>query len=529
MIFDRARWLVPSAQLLLAGGIAALGFAPLNLWPLPILALAYLMQAGFHAGRTREAFLTGWLFGLGHFLVSLCWVPDSFTHQDKMPAWLGWLGLVLVSAYFALYPGLACALAWRLARRSAAGWALLLAASWMLCEWARAGVLGGFAWNPLAVIWLALPPLEQGLKWIGPYGMSGLVMLAAGGVWLGLLHRWRTTAGVTLVAVLLGMLLGRLTQPAANVPEAAGVPVRIVQPNINEEEKHDLELADTNLQRYVSLSLDAHPAPRLLLWPEGALADYVEYKAALRVELARLLGPGDILLTGGPSAILDPKGNDDNTIFHNSVFALDGRGRLLWHYDKAHLVPFGEFLPARPLLSAIGLSRLVPGEGGDFSSGPGPRTFEVPGFVVDGKPLRVAVQICYEIIFPGQVVDETHRPDFIFNPSNDAWFGPWGPPQHLAQARMRAIEEGLPIIRATPNGISVVIAPDGQVLKQVPHGQEGTIDATVPAALPPTVFARFGLWTSTLVGLLIGGLGLAMSRGLRMPRMRTAVLEQPPA
>jgi apolipoprotein N-acyltransferase len=525
MISDRASWLALAA-LLLAGGISALGFEPLALWPLPIVALAFLMQRGFHATRTRTAFLTGWVFGLGHFLVSLNWVAESFTHQDKMPAWLGWLGLLLASAYFAIYPALACALAWRLSRRSAPGWALLLAASWMLCEWARAGILGGFAWNPMGAIWLALPPLAQGSKWIGPYGMSGLVVLAAGALWLGLQHRWKTTTGVALAAGLLGMFVGRYEVPAA--PAVGGIPVRIVQPNVSEDEKHDLEQSDANLQRYISLSVDAHDSPRLLLWPEGALLDFLDQKAALRAGLARLLRPGDVLLTGGPSVILDLTGNDD--VYHNSVFALDGRAKLLWRYDKAHLVPFGEFLPARPLLSSIGLSRLVPGEGAEFTPGPGAQTFEVPGFSVNGKPLTVAVQICYEIIFPGRVVDEAHRPSFIFNPSNDAWFGAWGPPQHLAQARMRAIEEGLPIIRATPNGISAVIAPDGQVLQRIPHGQVDVINTTLPAALPPTLFSRLGLWTSALAGLLIGALGLAVSRGaVRLPRVRTAVLEQPPA
>jgi apolipoprotein N-acyltransferase len=525
MILDQARRLTPRAALLLAGAVSALGFAPLNLWPATFLALALLIDRGFQAARAREAFSVGWFFSVGHFLVCLNWIAEAFTHQSAMPAWLGWLAVTLLSAYLALYTGLACALAWRLSARSRHAWVLLLAGSWMLCEWARSGMLGGFAWNPLAVVWVALPSLAQGATWIGTYGMSGLMLLIAGALWLGLQHRWRITAGVALALVLLSTLLGRPAAPA--VAAAGGIPVHIVQPNVSEDEKHDPDQADTNLQRYIALSTDPHTAPRLMLWPEGALLRFLDYEAAVRAELASLLGPGDVLLTGGPSVVLDLQGNDD--IFHNSVFALDAGGRLLWRYDKAHLVPFGEFLPLRPLLSHIGLDRLVPGDG-DFTPGPGPRSFEVPGFKVDGRPLTVAVQICYEIIFSGRVVDEAHRPSFVFNPSNDAWFGAWGPPQHLAQAQLRAIEEGLPIIRATPNGISAIIGPDGRVLSRIPHEQAGVIDSHVPAALPPTLFSRLGLWAPLLFGLAIGAAGLAVSRGAtRLPRARTAVLDQPPA
>jgi apolipoprotein N-acyltransferase len=524
MIPNSARRLIPPGLLLLAGALSALGFAPLDLWPMPIVAFAYLLERGFRAGRAREAFAAGWTFAVAHFLVALNWIADSFTHQDSMPAWLGWLAVALISAYLALYAGLACALAWRLCARSRQGWVLLLAAGWMLCEWARAGAFGGFAWGPLGVIWLAVPPVAQAAQWIGTYGMSGLVVLAAGALWLGLAQHRQATAGVGLALVVLGTLLGRQAAPAA---VTGGIPVHIVQPNVSEDEKHDPGEADTNLLRYMALSTDPHASPRLMLWPEGALLRFLDYEVPLRAELARLLGPGDVLLTGGPSVMLDPNGQDD--VFHNSVFALDASGRLLWRYDKAHLVPFGEFLPARPLLSRIGLARLVPGDG-DFTPGPGPRTFAVPGFFVDGKPLTVAVQICYEIIFSGKVVDAAHRPSFLFNPSNDAWFGGWGPPQHLAQAQLRAIEEGLPIIRATPNGISAVISAQGQVLARVPRETQGVIDTQVPQAAPPTPFARLGLWASLLFGLCLGAAGLAVSLGIvRAPRARAAVIEQPPA
>ena len=192
---------------------------------------------------------------------------------------------------------------------------------------------------------------------------------------------------------------------------------------------------------------------------------------------------------------------------YNAVTALDERGAILGGYAKAHLVPYGEYLPLRPLLEPLGLSRLVSGTI-DFLPGPGPRTLDL------GAHGRAGVQICYEIVFSGQVAERGDRPDYIFNPSNDGWFGAFGPPQHLAQARMRAIEEGLPVLRATTTGISAVIDPHGVVRRHMPMHRAGRIDGTVPRALPPTPFARFGhgltlFWTIVFLALA----AVAMRRG----------------
>jgi apolipoprotein N-acyltransferase len=193
----------------------------------------------------------------------------------------------------------------------------------------------------------------------------------------------------------------------------------------------------------------------------------------------------------------------------NSIFVLMPGGKILGRYDKAHLVPYGEYLPMRPLLSTIGLSRLAPGDL-DLSAGPGPRTLDL-----GGEWGKVGLQLCYEIIFSGDVVDEKHRPAFIFNPSNDAWFGRWGPPQHLAQARLRAAEEGLPVIRSTPTGISAVIDGRGNIVKSLPWRQAGVIDAVLPPpANSPPPFARFGNIIPLGLGflLIVGGIVLRRRR-----------------
>ncbi|WP_327785550.1 apolipoprotein N-acyltransferase [Sphingomonas changnyeongensis] len=245
-----------------------------------------------------------------------------------------------------------------------------------------------------------------------------------------------------------------------------------------------------------------------MFWPEAAIDNgyYLAEDQGLRDWLARRLGPRDLLLTGGVAL---EYGKGWRAVGgRNSVFVLGADGRILGRYDKAHLVPYGEYLPMRALLEPLGLSRLVPGDL-DFWPGPGPASLDLPGFG------RAGFQICYEIIFPGAVASRAARPDFLFNPSNDAWFGRWGPPQHLAQARLRAAEEGLPVVRATPTGISALIGPSGEVIARLPHRTMGVIDGHLPRPLPPTAFARLGNLLSLMVALVLGGLAIVSARRAR--------------
>jgi apolipoprotein N-acyltransferase len=201
-----------------------------------------------------------------------------------------------------------------------------------------------------------------------------------------------------------------------------------------------------------------------------------------RRRMGRVISPGSLLLTGAID--LELKGGRAIAA-RNVITALDSAGAIRGSYAKAHLVPYGEYLPMRWLLEPLGASRLVAGTL-DFWPGPGPRTIDL------GPWGKAGMQICYEIVFSGEVVDRAHRPDYIFNPSNDGWFGSWGPPQHLAQARMRAIEEGLPVLRATTTGISAVVDANGVVRQYVPRHRPGRLDGLVPPAHPATLFARLG-------------------------------------
>ena len=531
------------------GLVSATGFAPLNLWPLTLLALAGWMALVARSTRGWRAFGMGWAFGVGHFALGLNWIATAFTYQAAMPAWLGWVAVLLLSLYLAFYPALTAWGTWALKRYAATSmvaagsrnprpnaipvaavptlsFILALAAFWTLTEWLRSWIFTGFAWNPLGAI---LVPVSLALpaKTVGTYGLSGLTLLWVG--WgLRLAFRWPATfrskpkSGTFFSTVILApiaflcvpLLVALLANMSvAESSQRGAVPVTLVQPNIGQEDKWEGGKADANFAKLARLTIPKDETPRLILWPEAAIPDYLEAgypsvyydraPAAARGRLTDLMNAGDLMLLGALKLELDRTG--DVVGARNAVMTVHSDGTLGPRYDKAHLVPYGEYLPMRSLLSAIGLSRLAPGDI-DFWPGPGARTLDL------GRFGRAGLQICYEIIFSGQVVDRAHRPDFLFNPSNDAWFGAWGPPQHLAQARLRAIEEGLPVLRATPTGISAVIDADGRVLDAIPMHKAGRIDSSVPRARAPTPFARYGNIVPVGLALLLIAAAIAFRR-----------------
>ncbi|HYE29128.1 MAG TPA: apolipoprotein N-acyltransferase [Allosphingosinicella sp.] len=488
------------ALALLAGLAAACGFQPLGLWPLTLAALALLLWLVREAPGLSSALARGWWFGVGHFVLGLNWIATAFTYQAEMPASLGYVAVVLLACYLAIYPAAATGLAWRWGRKADLRLILIFAAAWIVTEWLRATLFTGFAWNPLGVSLLATP-VAHAARLVGTYGLSALAVVAAGVALLLALRRWRPAATAAALVVA-AAVAGALVAGPAGSPR--GPALRIVQPNIGQQDKWREDFEDENLARLRRYSARRGSGPRLLLWPEAAVTrplenglrdpGHVEEVVELRRTVAAMLGESDLLLTGGVTW-RSPDGREV-TSATNSVFAMDRSGRVLGRYDKAHLVPYGEYLPMRPILSALGLSRLAPGDI-DFDPGPGARSLDLP---LVG---RVGFQLCYEIIFSGEVVDRRNRPNFLFNPSNDAWFGAWGPPQHLAQARLRAIEEGLPVLRATPTGISAVIDADGRLVASLPWRKAGIINSHLPAPKPATPFARFGNALPLLFALLL--------------------------
>ncbi|MFC3101323.1 apolipoprotein N-acyltransferase [Altererythrobacter lauratis] len=491
----------PAAGALGLGVLAATGFQPLGLWPIALLAMGAFAGLLQRARDARQAAWWGWMFGLGHFTFGNSWIATAFTYQANMPAVLGWAAVPLLAAYLALYPALATGAAGRMAGpRGGAVAALALAGCWIVAEWLRSWVFTGYAWNPFAMVLLGpmdRPGLAALAPWMGTYALSGLaVLLAAGLVGVLQARRW-IAAGMAGTLLVAGMYW-----PAGKAEEGR-LAVTLVQPGIPQPQVNDARFYDANLLRLMHMSgriggADAQGEPRLVLWPESGMADYIEdgypqryydrlttmgSPAYARALLARAIGPDSLLLTGGQRLAFDNAGRLAGA--YNSVLAVDDAGAIRGIYSKAHLVPYGEYLPLRGLLEPLGFSRLVPGSI-DFLPGPGPQTLSLGAFGDAG------IQICYEIIFSGQVTDDSFRPDYIYTGSNDGWFGAAGPPQHFAQARMRAVEEGLPVLRSTTSGISGIIDARGVVRHMIPTGAMDRIDALVPPAAPPTLFAMLG-------------------------------------
>lgn len=499
------QWGWRGAAIVALGAVGALGFQPLGAWPLALIGVAGLIALVARARHAGWAALMGWLWGLGHFTLGNNWIATAFTYQAKMPPWLGWVAVAGLSLYLAVFPALAAAAGW-FARRDPRALVLGFAGAWIVAEWARGWVFTGFPWNPLGAALLgdfAHPGLAGLAPWLGTYGLSGLVVLLAGVLGEGgrrVLAGDRRRGGA-MVAGPLALGAGAMLVPTPSAMPGH-VPYTLIQPNVAQEDLDDPAHYDRQYVESAQLSaprasgLYRPGQPRLVLWPESGVPDYVRdgYPAwyyqntfggdpwLARWRLARAIGPGGLLLSG--TVDLDLKG-DEAVSGQNVVAGIDDHGRLAVHYAKAHLVPFGEYLPFRSALKPLGLERVIPGDI-DFRPGPGPQTINL------GPLGKVGIQICYEIIFPGAITDHAARPDYIFNPSNDGWYGSWGPPQHLAQARLRAIEEGLPVLRSTTNGISAVVDAHGVVRQFAGRGEAARLDGLVPLALAPTLFAVWG-------------------------------------
>jgi apolipoprotein N-acyltransferase len=502
------------------GLLVALSFAPYGIWPFALVGFAGLALLLSRADKGWHVATIGWCFGVGQFVLGLDWIATAFTFQAKMPPWLGGIAVFLLSLYLAIFPALAAFAAWWATRRlkgGAATLSLALGAAWTAGEWLRGTVFTGFPWNPISAAFIDLP-IAQVTKQIGTYGLSGILVASAGFVLIlatrhnAALRRATILSGANIPAAIGAVLLISLyvvptlvayACPPAPPPPATGPLVHIVQPDIRQGELWDPGMQARHLALLQGLSGTPGAEPRLVLWPESGIDDDIAEDPAAAAHLVAMLGPKDVLIGGGEAPVRDAAGT--LIAARNRAFAVTAGGHIVGSYDKAHLVPYGEYLPMRPLLSLIGLSRLVPGDL-DFRPGPGPQTIALP----DGT--KVGLQICYEMVFSGHVVEEAHRPAFLFNPSNDAWFGRAGPPQHLAQARLRAIEEGLPVARATPTGISAIIDSRGRIIREIPPDAAGMIEERMPAAGPITPFARLGDWAVLLTILVLGGLAIVAGR-----------------
>lgn len=522
----------PALTAALLGLIAACGYPPLHAWWAAIPAIALFIVHIRAAPTWRGAFWRGWVFGLVHLTLANNWIATAFTHQAKMPEFLGWFAVPLLCLYLAVYPALAALAAHLLVRRSGS-WAfgMVFAAAWIVTEWLRSWVFTGYAWPPLGLVLLGgweSPGLARMLPWVGTYALSGVAVLCATLLILACSKSMRGAVS----AFILGVLGVIMQFPSLQMTPSDDTDIRytLVQPLIPQDEITDRSKFEEQFQRTAGLTMPGRDQSRLVLWPESAIPDYLEEgypkhyydfttfgddPLVARRRIGWVIGDQSTLLTGVVNLNIGTRedGRRSAVSARNSVIAMNGAGETTHHYSKAHLVPYGEYLPMEWLLEPLGLARLTAG-GIPYIPGPGPRTLDL------GEHGRAGVQICYEIVFSGQVVDRDDRPDFIFNPSNDGWFGKWGPPQHLAQARMRAIEEGLPVLRSTTTGISAVIDANGFVRQTIATGQSDKIEGFIPKAYPPTWFAQLGNALPLIWATLLAALGLGLPRLLALRAAR---------
>lgn len=490
--------------LVLAGGVAAFALPPFNWVVLLIPSLAILLCLAGAAPDRRAAFGAGWWWGFGHFLVGDYWIANSFMID---PIHFGWMIPFIIpglSAYLALYCGLASLAAWHW-RRHALAYVLVFAATWPVTEWLRGHILTGYPWNLMAYSWAGIDAMMQSAAFWGSWGLSLATVLLAALPVLFLLTRRR----VAIVANLLGLVLlaglwvaGTHRLSEASTATVPNIKLRLVQAAIPQLDKLMGLHRDENFNKHLGMSVQQPGFDQLtaVIWPESAAPAWLERRADIRTVLTEVVPRAHtpwagLLVVGAVRG--EPATGDQVDRVYNSLEVLNGNGDIIGTADKVHLVPLGEFVPLRKYLTFI--NKLTPGDT-DFSTGPGPQTVHVPGLPPFGS------LICYEVIFPGNVVNAADRPDWLLTITNDGWFGTsTGPYQHFASARYRAVEEGLPLIRAANTGITASVDAYGRVVAALPLGVAATLDVELPQKLQsPTLFSRFGVLIFLLFSLALG-------------------------
>lgn len=472
------------------GGLGAAAALP-PVYALPLLLIVFpaaiLMLDGVRERPLRSAALIGWSFGFGFFLGGLYWVGFSFLVDAEDHAWMLPFVAVLFPGGLALFFAAAFAAA-RHFWTEGPERVLTLTLSLMAAEWLRGHVFTGFPWNLFGYAWGFSDAMLQSASLFGIYGLTLTTMLAAASPAALLSRRgWNVTpAALAIPALMAGLLVVNLVFGLVRLANASdetvpGVMLRIVQPNTPQEEKYVPHLRWQNWLRLLELTNE----PGLervshVIWPEAAPPFLLDSDPEALAMIAEILPPSATLLSG-TVRIDRAKGEDQRGTPYNSFQVIDSVGEVTATYDKAHLVPFGEYLPFEEFLTALGIRKIV-AIPGTFGRGEGPRTLKLP----DAPPF--APLICYEIIFPGAVTDPADRPAWLINVTDDSWFrNTSGPRQHLVIARVRAIEEGLPVVRAANTGISAIIDPYGRERAQMSYGIQGILDKPLPAALSSTI------------------------------------------
>ena len=486
----------------IAGAIAVLAQAPFDFFAACFVSfpvLVWLLDGAASEGakgtfgRLLPAFATGWWFGFGYFLAGLWWIGNALLVDADEFAWALPLAIILLPACLGLFYGLAAALA-RIVWANDIGRIAALAAGFGLAEWLRTILFTGFPWNAIGYAAMPIPLFMQSVAEIGLYGVNAVaVFVFAMPALLGA-QRNRLmgfAAIIAIVAVAAGYGTWRLGVQPDDVTRT--VAVRIVQPSINQSGKWDRALRDSIFSSQIELSAlepdGDKPPPQLIVWPETSVPFLFNERPDALVAIGDLLDEEQILLAG---AVRIEAGAGDSPRYYNSIVAIDGTGEIVAAADKVHLVPFGEYLPFGDLLRSVGLRELVTAPG-LFSAGSSRRLLEL----ADG--IRLLPMICYEIIFPGELAGAEHA-QVILNVTNDAWYGNTpGPFQHFRQAQVRAVEAGLPLIRAANNGISAVVDAHGRVVDAFGLNAVGSLDVELVVGRVPVREHRFYIFWGIIV------------------------------
>jgi apolipoprotein N-acyltransferase len=506
---------------LLAGLAAALAHPPFGILPglLGYALLLGLLDAIDGPRPLRSAFFRGWLTGLSYFGLSTWWIAEAFLVDAANQGWMAPFAVAAMAAGMALFWGLA-AVFYRLVRPPGVRRVLVFAGVFAALEWTRGHILTGFPWNLPGETWRAGSAVSQFAAVVGAYGLTWitLAIAAAPAVWRDG-KRGRVVVGVAVAGLLALYINGQFIRPAIYETGSRGPSVRIVQADIPQESKWDAGRFAQIVQAYVSLTAKPYagkPAD-IVVWPEGALPlainDYMVPGSWVRQAIVEALKPGQLMLLGGYRY----EGTPDKPVYYNSLVALRrtaGDVEVVGIYDKHRLVPFGEYLPADALMTRLGVKSMAHlGDG--FATGPAPRPLRIaPNLLV--QPL-----ICYESLFP-RLAAPAPGVRAIVNVSNDAWFGVTsGPLQHLNLASYRAIETGLPLIRATPTGVSALIDAQGRILPnaRLGLGESGVIDGNVPNVGLPTLFSRLGHWPFGVLLLVSFAAAIRVPGGRRLEKV----------
>lgn len=505
-----------------AGALAVLGQAPFD-FPLvcfisfPILvwlldgATAPISARGL--GRLKPAFITGWWFGFGYFLAGLWWVGGAVLVESETYAWalpFVVVGLPIVLAFFYAFAAAIARLLWS----DGIGRIFALAFAFGLIEWLRQFVLTGFPWNPVGYAAMPVPLLMQSVAVVGVTGMNALAVLVFAMPALLSADRSRKL-GLGIAASLLAAHVGYglfALHGSASGGDVKSVNVRIVQPNIDLSEKWDAAVRDRVFKTSVDLSVQL-PAtgavqPQLIVWPETSVPYLFSERPDALATLGGMLDDGQLLLAGA----VRTEGSGDTTRYYNSVVAINGEGEIVDAVDKIHLVPFGEYLPFADLFARFGISQIVAGPM-TYKAGSDRHAISVPG------GLKALPFICYEIIFPDHMPSPTPAGTFILNVTNDAWFGDTpGPYQHLRQAQIRAVETGMPVVRAANTGISAIIDPSGSIQDALSIGARGVIDAKVSVSNDERTVHHWGKFAGLAIMLVWGSIAALLAFALNFSR-----------